>query len=249
MLTMRYAVLAVISIFFPALSFSHGGGLDSSGGHNNHSTGSYHYHGGGSSSSGGSGYYQSSGGSSYYQRSYRKRYPNRSNKYYKNNLKITYPPKQTKKSKYTKDEQGNLLKVNVIKVIDGDTVKVKLADGKIINIRLHGIDSPEGKQRGGIAARTALMNILNGKDIRIRGVDKDKYGRTVAMVYADGKSASETMVRTGYAWAFRKYLKGDLKEKMINYEEIARANHHGLWWDQTIQAPWLWRKELRSKNK
>ena len=132
--------------------------------------------------------------------------------------------------------------------MDGDTVEVQLSNGKIVKVRFSGIDTPEKGQSGGIAARGALIEMLQGKDISIKAVDTDRYGRTVAVIYANGRNVNEMMVKSGYAWAYRKYLDGDLKEKMVQYETQARRSHRGLWWDKDIQAPWEWREQKRAKD-
>ena len=85
--------------------------------------------------------------------------------------------------------------------------------------------------------------MLIGKNIKIHVVDKDKYGRSVANVYANGECVNKTMVRSGYAWAYLKYLDGDLKKEMLRYENSARKSYRGLWWDKHIIAPWEWRKK------
>ena len=65
---------------------------------------------------------------------------------------------------------------------------------------------------------------------------KDIYKRTLAECFIDGESLSSFLVRSGYAFAYRKYSK-----KFIEDEEFARANKLGLW-SMKFQYPWDFRK-------
>ena len=66
---------------------------------------------------------------------------------------------------------------------------------------------------------------------------KDIYKRTLAECFIDGESLSSFLVRSGYAFAYRKYSK-----KFIEDEEFARANKLGLW-SMKFQYPWDFRKK------
>jgi endonuclease YncB( thermonuclease family) len=46
------------------------------------------------------------------------------------------------------------------------------------------------------------------------------------------------MVRKGYAWAYRYYLKD---QTYILLEELAKEDRKGLWKDKNPVAPWDWR--------
>ena len=89
--------------------------------------------------------------------------------------------------------------------IDGDTVKC--AGG--VKLRLTGIDAPEmpGHCRPGrvcvpgdpIASRDRLRKNMLKKSITYRPIKLDKYGRTVAMLYADGANLVCAQLRTSSA--------------------------------------------------
>ena len=66
---------------------------------------------------------------------------------------------------------------------------------------------------------------------------KDIYKRTLAECFIDGESLSSFLVRSGYAFAYRKYSK-----KFVEDEEFARANKLGLW-SMKFQYPWDFRKK------
>lgn len=98
----------------------------------------------------------------------------------------------------------------LIKVIDGDTIKVKQGK-KVYVVRLIGIDCPESNtvrfgrvEKGGKEAKQFTEKLLKGKT-NIRLVfDKqknDKYGRLLAYVYANGLFVNREIVKRGYAKA------------------------------------------------
>jgi len=130
--------------------------------------------------------------------------------------------------------------VRVVGVVDGDTIKVIL-DGTEANIRLHGIDAPESGQAYGQAATKVMREITTGRPISIKVLDRDRYGRPVALVYADGVSAQEVMLELGYAWVYTKYCAQSYCSQWAQLQERARQQRKGLWRDQYPQPPWEWR--------
>ena len=77
--------------------------------------------------------------------------------------------------------------------------------------------------------------------ITVEQVDKDRYGRLVANLYADGKWVNAEMVRSGDAWVYRQYAK---TPELFQLEEEAREGKRGLWAlpEQERTPPWEWRK-------
>ena len=130
---------------------------------------------------------------------------------------------------------------NNLKVVDGDTI---VLNGE--KIRFSGIDTPELKQTCidenqkvfcGVLAKMLLIEKIGNKTPECISEGKDIYKRTLAECFIDGKSLSSFLVRSGYAFAYRKYSK-----KFVEDEEFARANKLGLW-SMKFQYPWNFRKE------
>ena len=128
-----------------------------------------------------------------------------------------------------------------LKVIDGDTI---VLNGE--KIRFSGIDTPELKQTCiyknqevicGVFAKMLLIEKIGNKKPICISEGKDIYKRTLAECFIDGESLSSFLVRSGYAFAYRKYSK-----KFIEDEEFARANKLGLW-SMKFQYPWDFRKK------
>ena len=128
-----------------------------------------------------------------------------------------------------------------IKITDGDTIRI---NGE--KIRFSGIDTPELRQtclkQGiqvpcGIEAKQILIDkIADNKIVCIRE-GKDQYKRTLAECFVNNESLSSYLVKSGYAFAYRRYSK-----KFITDEDFARTNKIGMW-SMEFDYPWDWRKK------
>jgi len=87
----------------------------------------------------------------------------------------------------------------VVGVTDGDTITV-LVDHQPITVRLAEIDTPERGQPWASRAKQALSDKVFGQVIQLQVVDTDRYGRTVAKVFRDGRDINREMVGEGHAW-------------------------------------------------
>ena len=133
--------------------------------------------------------------------------------------------------------------IRKVYVSDGDTVKSK--NNKVI-IRLHGIDAPEAKQicqnfngkkySCGYKSTTFLKSLINQNQIKCKFKDKDKYGRLIAVCFSGGINLNATMVKEGWAIAYRYFSKD-----YVNEEEIAKIKKKGIWQGSFVE-PYIWRK-------
>ena len=80
-----------------------------------------------------------------------------------------------------------------------------------------------------------------GKEVTIRPVDTDRYGRTVAeVILPDGTSLNREMVERGFAWYSRQYNPVDV---VLNREEVcARKSPLGRWGRPNPVPPRDWRQ-------
>jgi len=128
----------------------------------------------------------------------------------------------------------------VVGVTDGDTIKI-LSGGKQIKIRLYGIDTPEKKQAFGQAAKREISSLLTPL-VTVKEKDIDRYGRTVGIVYTSaGENVNQEMVKSGYAWVYRKYCRSAFCADWLTLEATARKKGLGLWREKAI-PPWEYRK-------
>ena len=134
----------------------------------------------------------------------------------------------------------NISFADSLKIIDGDTI---VLNGE--KIRFSGIDTPELKQTClkddqevgcGVTAKKLLAKKIGNETIECTSEGKDIYKRTLAECFVNGESLSKFLVRSGYAFAYRKY-----STKFIKDDEFAKANKLGMW-AMTFQYPWDFRK-------
>ena len=126
-------------------------------------------------------------------------------------------------------------------VTDGDTIKI--LNNKI---RLHGIDSPEKKQKCikdlkeyncGLVASEALIKKISKNVVKCTTQkNKDRYNRFIGVCYIKQENLNRWLVRNGYAIAYRRYSKDYILD-----EDFAKTNKLGLW-SGTFLKPEKWRK-------
>ena len=127
-----------------------------------------------------------------------------------------------------------------LKIVDGDTI---VLNGE--KIRFSGIDTPELKQTCmhedemvfcGKSAKMLLVKKIGNQTLECIREGKDVYKRTLAECFINGESLSVFLVRSGYAFAYRKY-----SDKFVKDEEFAKKNKLGMW-SMKFQYPWDFRK-------
>lgn len=91
-----------------------------------------------------------------------------------------------KSSPLSSVSQEKVLHGQVIDVLDGDTVKLR-SDWHIYKIRLAGIDAPEKQQAYGVQSKIYLEHLIADKDVSIKVLSCDQYGRYVGKIYLNGK--------------------------------------------------------------
>ncbi|HMV80018.1 MAG TPA: thermonuclease family protein [Leptospiraceae bacterium] len=130
----------------------------------------------------------------------------------------------------------------VVSVHDGDTVRV-LLDGKVqVKIRLFGIDAPETSQDFGKVSRDELRSLIHSKDVKVLSKGKDRYGRTLGIIFYENQDINLEMVKRGMVWVYRRY---SLDKDYLKAEEKAKSEKLGLWKQKNPVPPWEFRRESR----
>ena len=128
-----------------------------------------------------------------------------------------------------------------LKIVDGDTI---VLNGE--KIRFSGIDTPELKQTCikddqkifcGMLAKMILVKKIGNEIPNCKKEGVDVYKRVLAECFVNGESLSSFLVRSGYAFAYRKYSK-----KFIKDEEFAKENKLGMW-SMQFEYPWRFRNK------
>ena len=135
----------------------------------------------------------------------------------------------------------NYFKPQEIRVVDGDTIHLNNE-----KIRFTGIDTPELKQTCvkegiidpcGITAKEILIQKIGDYKVNCISEGKDRYKRTLAECFVNNESLSSYLVRSGYAFAYRKYSK-----KFVIDEDFAKKKQVGMW-SMNFDYPWDYRKK------
>lgn len=129
-------------------------------------------------------------------------------------------------------------------VYDGDTVKLRDADGEF-KLRIKDIDAPERNQAYGKKARRAVMKLCKSKDtlVTVKLFGMDKYQRYLGRMQCNNIDVSLYLAEQGLAWFDPKYS-SDLE--ILQAQKIAQQNKVGLWQEPNPVPPWVWRR-LHSK--
>jgi endonuclease YncB( thermonuclease family) len=134
----------------------------------------------------------------------------------------------------------NQVKSQDLRVVDGDTIHL---NGE--KIRFTGIDTPELKQTCikegvinpcGVTAKEILIEKISDNQVECISEGRDRYKRTLAECFVNDESLSSYLVRSGYAFAYRKY-----SNKYIPDEDYAKVNQIGMW-SMEFDYPWDYRK-------
>ncbi len=142
----------------------------------------------------------------------------------------------------------------VSRVIDGDTVTLATREGTKLRVRLYGIDAPEVRhekmagQPYGKEAKEALTALALGRRVTVEIVDIDVHGRMVGIVHRSGVDINLEMVRSGYAWAYRRYLSSPYASRYLDAEREARGRRLGLWKDANPGPPWEFKRRNRKTD-
>lgn len=110
-------------------------------------------------------------------------------------------------SHVNEEKESTFEKAIIVKVVDGDTIKVEL-NNKIETVRLLLIDTPEsvkpntpaqpfGKEASDFMKKTLIKDTV--VDIERGNPDRDKYGRLLAYVWLDGENINKKLISEGYA--------------------------------------------------
>jgi len=111
----------------------------------------------------------------------------------------------------------------VVEVVDGDTFFIQNRQP----IRLYGVNAPELGNCYSEESKNELTKMILGKEVRLTGLQADRYGRVVADVYLkDGTHINLHMVNGGFAVYIRAYDQNIEKIKEVG--GVARQNKIGI---------------------
>lgn len=129
-------------------------------------------------------------------------------------------------------------RARVIRVTDGDTLKVRLRGGQEEYVRLIGIDTPEvygGKECGGPQASRAMDRLapVGSRVVLVSDptqADRDRYDRLLRYVQRRGKDVGRAQITSGHAQVY--IYRNDPFDRTGSYqraERRAQSARRGSW--------------------
>jgi micrococcal nuclease len=135
--------------------------------------------------------------------------------------------------------RGSTLHAQVLRVVDGDTIQVRLDGGAVERVRYIGIDTPESVAPGrpvecyGPAAARENARLVGGSTVTLSTDEeqRDRYGRLLAYVRrtSDGLFVNAALVRDGFATTLRIPPNVAHARRFADLERRARRARRGLW--------------------
>ncbi len=131
-------------------------------------------------------------------------------------------------------------KAKVMSVQEGDRITI-YHSGRTQTLYLRGIDCPDPKQPYGKQAKRTTAAFVGGRDVTVRGMHQDRTGKAVAEVLLlDGRNVGHELVKEGLAWVRPDTSAG---KQLAEVQELARAEHRGLWSEPNPVPPWKWKQK------
>ncbi len=146
-------------------------------------------------------------------------------------------------------------KAVVLRVIDGDTLDIRLENGRIETIRLIGVDTPEiyiknnpqefegiedpeylrkwGRKASNFTKKLEGKRILLETDKETG--DRGSYGRLLAYVHWNDEMVNKVLLKEGYARVYDSNFK--YKSKFSSLQRQAKENGRGLWSRSDLDIP------------
>ncbi len=143
----------------------------------------------------------------------------------------------------TPTSAAHTAKARVVRVIDGDTLKVRLTTGQTVTVRLIGIDTPETRkpgtpvQCGGLDATARMKKLAlrngSGRSVTLRSdptQDRvDRFGRVLAYVNAGATDFGRTMVSSGWAKVYVFERSFQRAAAYRRAQASGKAHRRGVW--------------------
>ena len=131
-----------------------------------------------------------------------------------------------------------LVSVQVLRVIDGDTIEVCCVAGKRETVRYIGVNTPEtrhparGVEAYGKEATEANRRLVEGRTLRLEFdvQQRDRHGRLLAYGYReDAIFVNAWLVENGYAQVMTVPPNVRYQELFLKLQQEARTASRGLW--------------------
>ena len=131
---------------------------------------------------------------------------------------------------------GGPLEGLVVRVVDGDTIHVRVAD-RVEKVRYIGVNTPElrhpdrGTEVGGREALEINRTLVGSRRVRLETdvQPRDRYGRLLAYVWVGEVMVNAELVRRGYAQVMTVPPNVRHQALFLKLQREARDAERGLW--------------------
>jgi len=131
---------------------------------------------------------------------------------------------------------GRVIQVEVERVVDGDTIDVRL-DGETVPVRYIGVDTAEmgwsgsGPECHAAEATEENRKLVEGKTVRLVVGEEpyDRYDRLLAYVYVSGRMVNAELLRSGMAETLTIPPNDRFSGRFQRLEAAARDSGSGRW--------------------
>ncbi len=140
----------------------------------------------------------------------------------------------------------------VLKIYDGDTIKVKGYNNLIIVVRFAGIDAPETRKKNypgqpyGEKAKKMVENLISDKKVILKTYGTGGYNRILAEIFTKkGININLELIRKGLAEVYRgRVPEGFDISPYLEAEAAAKRSNRGIWsLGSQYESPRQWRRE------
>lgn len=119
-----------------------------------------------------------------------------------------------------------LSKARCERVIDGDTVMLRLADkNRLLPVQLAAISAPEKGEPYCDEASAYLASLIEGKELDVCVKETDRFGRVVCRLFCGEADINLAMVQTGFARCHTRYA----DDTFMAAEQAAITAKRGMW--------------------
>lgn len=91
-------------------------------------------------------------------------------------------------------------RMRLVNIIDGDTFVAKDSRGRLLRLRLAGVDCPEMGQRNGPQAKHFVHVAVSRQEVWVRLLGRDRYRRYLADVRIGDRSLAHLLAAAGLAY-------------------------------------------------
>ena len=152
---------------------------------------------------------------------------------------MTEQEESDEQNEAVQENKGKTFVAKVVKVIDGDTVKIELSNGNEETVRLLLIDTPETVhptkdiQPFGPEASQFSKNLMPANsevEVELGIGERDKYGRLLAYFYVDGKMVNKLLLEKGLARVAYVYAPNTkYLDELEAIQKKAQQKEIGIW--------------------